>query len=264
MNTNYSDRRSMRAACAICLSMTLVAGVCSADDAAAEANDLWDVQVGLPFWATGLDGEVGVRGRSAHVDEDFSDIVDILDFAIGLNTEVRYQRRWLFFANMSYVQTTADAEPGRRLAGTIDEVQLKQKEYDVDFGIGYNLFPHSAFRIEPFVAGRVTWLDAEISLAVPGTNPEFDGSKAWADPIVGVMLKFPANSFLSFFAEGDIGGFGVSSDLTWQINAGGELKLGRHFYSRLTWRHQETDLEDGDFIYDVRKSGPQLELGFRF
>lgn len=243
--------------------MALLTSVCSAADPPAEPNDLWDVQFGFPFWATGLEGEVGVRNRSTEVDQDFSDIVDILDFVIGLNAEIRYRQRWLFFADMSYIETTMEGEPERGL-GVVDEVRLKQKEYDVDFGLGYNLFPGSALRLEPFVAGRVTWLDAELSLAVPGDNLEFDGSKAWADPIVGVMLQFPANSFISLFAEGDIGGFGVSSDLTWQINAGAQLKLGRHFYSRLTWRHQETDLEDDGFIYDVRKSGPQLELGFRF
>jgi len=254
----------MRAASAIGLSMTLIAGVCSAADPAAESSDLWEVQIGFPFWATGLDGEIGVQNRSAHVDEDFTDIVDILDFAFGLNTEVRYCHHWLFFANMSYVQTTMDGEPGRQLAGTVDEVRLKQKEYDADFGVGYNLFPHRALRLEPFVGGRVTWLDAELSLAVPGPNPAFDGSKAWADPIVGFFVQFPAGRMLSFFGEADIGGFGVSSDLTWQVDAGAELKLGRHLYSRLTYRHLETDMEDDDFVYDVRKSGPQLEFGFRF
>jgi len=241
-----------------------MAGVCSAaTDPAAEATDLWDVQIGFPFWATGLDGEIGVRNRSVFVDEDFDDIFDTLDFALGLNTEVRYCHHWLFFANMAYIQTTVDGEPGR-LAGTVDEVQLKQKEFDADFGVGYNLFPHKAVRLEPFVGGRVTWLDAELSLAVPGDNPEFDDSKAWADPIVGFFFQFPAGRTFSLFAEADIGGFGVSSDLTWQVNAGGELNLGKHFYSRLTWRHLETDLEEDDFVYDVKKSGPQLEIGFRF
>ena len=254
----------MGTASAICLSMTLMAGVCSAADPAAEANDLWEVQIGFPFWATGLDGEIGVQNRSVHVDEDFSDIVDMLDFALGVNTEVRYCHHWLFFANMDYMKLSERAEPGDLLAGTVDEVEFVLKEFDADFGVGYNLFPRGAIRLEPFVGGRLTWLETELLLRVPGPNPEFDGSKVWADPIVGFMVQFPTGRMLSFFGEADIGGFGVSSDLTWQVNAGGELRLGRHFYSRLTYRHLETDMEDDGFVYNVKKSGPQIELGFRF
>jgi hypothetical protein len=245
--------------------MTLMIGVCSAaTDPAAEATDLWDVQIGLPLWASGLEGEIGVRNRSVHVDEDFDDIFDTVDFLVPVNLEVRYCHHWLFFANMLYVETTTDAEPGRLIGGAVDEVRLKQKEFDADFGVGYNLFPHRAVRLEPFVGGRVTSVDAELSLAVPGDNPEFDDSKAWVDPIVGFMFKFPAGRTFALFAEADIGGFGVSSDLTWQVNAGGELSLGKHFYSRLTYRHLETDYEDDGFVYDIKTSGPQLEFGFRF
>jgi len=244
--------------------MILFAGVCSGADPAPGATDLWDVQIGFPFWASGLDGEIGVQNRSAHVDDDFDDIFDNLEFALGLNTEVRYCHHWLFFANVLYVKLEQNAQPGRLLSGIVNEVELTQKEFDADFGVGYNLFPHKPFRLEPFIGGRVTWLDAELSFAGPGGNVEFDGSRAWADPIVGFMVTFPAGKVLSLFTEADIGGFGVSSDLTWQVNAGGELNLGKHFYSRLTYRYRETEFEDGDFVADIKKSGPQLEIGFRF
>ena len=266
MNTDYSVQRSIGGASLICLSTILMAGVCSAaTDPAAEATDLWDVQIGFPLWASGLEGEVGVRNRSAEVDDGFDDIFDTVDFLFPLNLEVRYSHRWLFFANTMYLETTTDAQPGRLLGAIgVDEVQLKQKELQSDFGLGYNLFPYKAVRLEPFLGGRVTSLDAELSLAVPGPNPEFDDSKTWVDPIIGFMFKFPAGKTFALFAEADIGGFGVSSDLTWQVNAGGELSLGKHFYSRLTYRHREIDYEDDGFIYDVKMSGPQLEFGFRF
>src|SRR5262245_9125065 len=68
--------------------------LCAAPLDSPEQND-WDVRVGLPLWVAGLKGTVGVKGRDAHVDEDFSDIADILDFALALNIEIRKQR-WLF------------------------------------------------------------------------------------------------------------------------------------------------------------------------
>ena len=265
MNTNPSVRRSIGAASVICLSTTLMTGVCSAaTDPAAEATDLWDVQIGFPLWAASLEGEIGVRNRSANVDVDFDDIKDALDFLFPLNVEVRYCHHWLFFANTLYTETAVDAEPGEVLGAIgVNEVRLKQKDLLADFGLGYNLFPHKAVRLEPFVGGRVTSMDAELSFRVPGPNPEFSGSKTWADPIIGVFLKVPAGRMFALFAEADVGGFDVSSDLTWQAQGGVEFSL-KHFYSRLTYRHLETDFEDDGFIYDVKMSGPQLEIGFRF
>lgn len=243
--------------------MLLVTRVYPAVDRAEDATDLWDVRIGLPFWFVGIDGDVGVLNRSVGVDEGVGDIFDNLDFAMPLNTEVRYCGHWLFFANGIYTKTGFDAEPGRLLGLGVDEMRLTQRWLNVDFGVGYNLFPKKQFRLEPFVGGRVTWLEAELSLAVPGLNPEFGDSKAWADPIIGLMLEFPAYSTFSLFAEADIGGFGVSSDLTWQVNAGGEVDIGKHVYVRLSYRHLSMDYEDGGFLYDVVTSGPQLEIGVR-
>ena len=239
-------------------------GVCSAAAPPAEATDLWDVQIGFPLWAPSLEGEIGVRGRSANVDVDFDDIWDSLDFMFPLNIEVRYCHHWLFFANTLYTENSVDGEPGRVLGAVgVSEVQLKEKDILSDFGIGYNLFPYKAVRLEPFLGGRLVSLDAELEFNVPGPNPEFSDSKTWVDPIIGAYLKVPAGRVFALFAEADVGGFSVSSDITWQAQGGVEFSL-KHFYSRLTYRHLEIDYEDGGFIYDVKMSGPQLEIGFRF
>ena len=223
----------------------------------------WDFQIGLPLWASGLDGTTGVRGRKADVDEDFSDIVDILDFAAALNVEVRRQP-WLLFANGLYAKTTTDAEPGGLLGGIINDVELEQKQFLLDFGLGYNITPRRPVSLELFAGGRLQYLDAEISVEFPASDASFSGSKTWIDPIFGLMAQWRLSRHFTLFAEGDAGGFGVASDLTWQAQGGLEWTINRHLYLRGGYRHLVTDFEDDGFTYDMTQGGPLLELGLRF
>ena len=66
------------------------------------------------------------------------------------------------------------------------------------------------------------------------------------------------------FLKGDIGGFGVSSDLTWTVYGGFEFQIARHFYTDIGCRYFGTDYKSGSFKYDVSLIGPQIELGVNF
>jgi hypothetical protein len=224
-----------------------------------DSEDNWDIRIGAPFWASGLKGTVGVGDREAHVDKDSSDIGDTLDFEVPLNLEMRKQR-WLFFANGLYAERSADAQPGGLLGGLINEVEFEQKQVVVDFGLGYNLIPGRALSLELFAGGRVRYVDAEIT----GASGSFSRSETWADPIFGVVARWQLGKRFTLFTEADIGGFGVSSDLTWQVNAGLEWNILRHLYLRGSYRQLDTEFEDGGFEYNITEGGPQLELGFRF
>lgn len=251
----------------ILILLTAVTCLCisglSAAPAGTPPQDNWDIRVGLPLWVAGLKGTVGVHGRDAHIDEDFSDVADILDFAAALNLEIRKQR-WLFFVNSLYAKTSADAQPGGLLGGVINDAELEQKQLLVDFGLGYNLLPREPFSLELFAGGRVQYLDAEISVDFPASSASFSGSKTWADPIFGLIVRYQISRPFTLLTEADVGGFGVSSDLTWQVNAGVEWTITRLFYLRGSYRHLDTDFEDGGFKYNLEQSGPQLELGLRF
>ncbi len=243
--------------------LTCALPLCAASSEEAPSAHDWDVRIGFPFWGAGLDGTVGVRDREARVDEDFTDVFDILDFFAPLNIEAR-RGRGLFFANGLYVKTSTDAEPGGLLSGLIDEVELEQKQVLLDFGVGYNLIPQRPFSLEAFVGGRLQYLDTEISADLPGSSTSLSDSKTWVDPIIGLIARYRFNPTFVLYAEADVGGFGVSSDLTWQAQGGLEWNIARHLYLRGGYRHLDTDFGDDDFEYNLEQSGPLLEIGLRF
>ena len=224
-------------------------------------KDGWDVRVGLPLWASGATGTVGVRNRAVHIDDSFTDIFDTLDFTAALNLEVR-KSRWLFFAEGFYVKISTSGEPRGSFSGA--QVELDQKLAFGDLAIGYALVKNERFSLEPFAGAQLTWLEPKLTLNLPIADRTDSTSKFWADPIVGLYLNYRFSKPVGFYAKADVGGFDISSRLTWQVEGGFDFPIARHFYARLAYHYLSTDYEKGNVFYDVATHGPQIELGARF
>jgi hypothetical protein len=85
---------------------------------------------------------------------------------------------------------------------------------------------------------------------------------------VGGRLSLPIGEKFSFHLRGDIGGFGVGSDLTWQAYPYFSWQCNRWFSLQAGYRWLYNDYSDGDgsneFRYDVMSHGPQLGMTFSF
>ena len=75
-------------------------------------------------------------------------------------------------------------------------------------------------------------------------------SKNWTDPIVGARWLWNFTARWSLRVRGDLGGFGVGSDFTWQALALVEWQPFKHFSFAGGYRALYQDFEDG--------SGPAL------
>jgi len=71
-----------------------------------------------------------------------------------------------------------------------------------------------------------------------------------------------------FQFRGDIGGFGVGSDLTWQLHATAGYRFTKLFQMSLGYRILSTDYRVGEepteFLFDVNEFGPEIRFGFNF
>jgi hypothetical protein len=63
---------------------------------------------------------------------------------------------------------------------------------------------------------------------------------------------------------GDIGGFGVSSDLIWQVNAAIGYRFTQSISALVGYRGLGVDYNDGGFLVDTVAHGPVIGLSFRF
>ena len=174
----------------------------------------WKFRVALYGWAEGIDGDVGVLGRTAPVDISFSDIIEDLDMGFMGAFEVG-RDRWSFIADFVY------ADIGAKDTIRAITVDFSQQQFLGNFTVNYELFNNDAVTIALYAGARVNALDIDLSITGPlGFNPNRSARESWVDPIIGARFAATLSETFIFFASGDVGSFGVSSDFTWQALAG--------------------------------------------
>lgn len=94
------------------------------------------------------------------------------------------------------------------------------------------------------------------------------GTQDWWDPIVGSIAQYPLTQTMSIYVRGDIGGFGVGSDLTWQAFPYLDWRFAQWGSLQAGYRWLYMDYEDGSgtgkFSYDVLTQDPQLGITAQF
>jgi hypothetical protein len=183
------------------------------------------------LWAAGLKGDIGVGRLTAPVDVNFGDILSDLDFGLLGAFEARTDRWGLLF-NTVYLELSDDSSGGR--------VEAHQKQLMLEAAGTFRLGQNPKGRWDGLLGLRYQNLD--LKLQFPGT--EVDGSKSWVDPILGVRYMGSLSRLWFMRWEGDIGGFGVGSDFTWNTS----LLLGYRLSSKtdlvIGYRYMDVDFED--------------------
>ncbi|MDR3402574.1 MAG: hypothetical protein P4L99_08750 [Chthoniobacter sp.] len=86
----------------------------------------------------------------------------------------------------------------------------------------------------------------------------------WWDPFVGLRGRYYLSKSMYLTGRADIGGFGVGSELAWQVNAGLGCQLSRSIYAETTCRIYHVNYRNDGLIYDVLTYGPEVTLGIQF
>jgi hypothetical protein len=234
-----------------------------AQDEGVPNADGWRFGVTPYVWFASLKGDVATFPRlpSASVDVGFDDIIENTDFALMLAAEAR-RDRFGIVADLSYLSLSADGDvPGPLFGGADVDVRtvfgtvaglyraVKTDKVSVDVGAGF----------------RIWYVDTEISFSsglLPGRS--FEADEVWADPIIGLRFEAELGRGFSFAAAGDVGGFGLASDLTWQLLGTLDYRFNDWFSVRAGYRHLAVDYENDGFVWDVDLSGPIVGATFRF
>jgi hypothetical protein len=219
--------------------------------AAQVPSDKWDVTVAPYFMGAAMSGSTAVRGREVDIDVSASDIFSNLQFgAMGL--VVARKGKWGIGGDAIWMA----------LGTTV-------RNTNVDFNQGafaaYGL-RRLGSAADLMVGMRVNTLQGQLK----SNTLAFDVSqdKTWVDPLVGLTLRSPGEHRLHAQVYTEIGGFGVGSDLEWQIFPTLGVKISDRFSLEVGYRWLDIDYESGDgaerFAYDVLTQGPIGGLAFRF
>lgn len=238
--------------------LVMGAVVLVAPKAGAQSNSGgWDIALAPYLWAAGMDGTFAIGDQEQDIDVPFSDIIDNLDFALMGHLDMRNEH-WVISSDLVFVDVGQD-ENGEEVAVNFD---MDMTLFEI--AGGYRLSP--VFTL--LAGGR--WVDMSVGLQTTGGLEDHSGtaSKDWLDPLIGVHALVPLSEKWWLGMRGDVGGFGVGSELSWQAYADIGFRASHLISIVLGYHALEIDHESGgDFNaveVDVMISGPQLGVVFTF
>lgn len=230
----------------------------------APAASPWEFRITPYGWLTAIDGTSGPDGFTTDIDASFSDIVDVLKMAAALQMEARYDR-WGFLADGFYANL---GDSGHTSGPAHAKVDVDFKQFLGEFDILYRVCESSNHFIDVYAGVRYNHLKLELDIDRSGRQENVSNSRSaskdWADPIVGLRGQWNINDQWYLAGKGDIGGFGVSSDFTWNLQATVGYNFTPCVSAEIGYRYFDTDYDDGGFTYNIAQAGLLLGMNFKF
>ena len=235
----------------------------------------WKFSVEPYLWIPAMHGDVTVRGQTADVDVSVGDTLDLLfdDFKIGAlgRFEARKGELLLTF-DLMYLSLEDETSTVRGRSADVST-----KFLITEFGAGYRLATvplgpdvYPALAADVLAGGRYVSLEAGIETSGGRRFGGIDVEREvdWIEPFVGGRLLLTLSPRVAFAVRGDAGGFGVGSELTWNIVGTLQYSLSRCCTLAAGYRAMSIDyVQDSGasrFRLDVHMHGPLLGVVFRF
>lgn len=279
-------RRSLAPALAAGLALSAAAGASAAELPSKTSEPVpppvvplstWKFTFTAYGWATALDGSVGVgRLPPANVDVGFDDILSNLKGAF-MGAAFAQNGTFLFGADLIWSKLgqnvsfkIGDGPLADQRNGAV--AKLDQTMTIATAIAGYRI-PLGPPELELYGTVGARYQRLAASINVYRDDPRFDRyasrSADWVDPIVGFVANYRINEKWYVNAIGDIGGFGVGSNLTAQALAAVGYNWTANVSTAVGYRALYTDYEKandrgGSFRYDTTMHGPFATLSFHF
>lgn len=229
------------------------------------SNSKWHYRVEPYLLLPNMTGSTGISPLPlADVDAGTSDIFERLKFGAMLNFEAT-NGTWTIGSDFLYMHLEQDFERGQVIQG--GKVNMKQlgwelaglrrinKWFDVGAGLLLNSLKAEGEMVRRAAGGQTTTLTGS-------------QSKTWVDPMIIARLSTPGTGKIFGQLRGEIGGFGIGSDLAWQVQAVAGYRFSKLFDLSAGYRAIGLDYTSGEgnaaFIYDMVTHGPEIKFGFNF
>jgi len=243
----------------------------AADISATEPADGWTFTGAAYLWGAGISGESGVFGLPPQdVDLSFSDILKDLDFAFMGLAEAR-NGPFVLGLDVTYAKVGSEVDNPRQEAAerVIDKINVDTASWMVTGYGGYSILDTDELRVD-LIGGARFWsvnTDFEVDTVDPANSLDgrtVDDGASWVDPLAGVKLRLDLAPDIYVASWGMVGGFGVGSDMMWDVMAGAGYSFTEHFDVFAGYRAVSVDYSDDGFVYDMVQQGPVMAGVFRF
>ncbi len=226
------------------------------------AADKWEFIIAPYALVPSIEGDASV-GRVEGVDIDVGpdDIINNLELGAMIQLEAHHESGY----GISLAYNFMDLSGGATAPG--GQNSLKADIYQGIFE-GYGIYRVSSARGPLDFYGGIRWWDIDVELKANGIKV-VENSPDWVDPVVGVRWIPQISENWHVILKGDIGGFGVGSNFTWNLQGGFIWDATDYLSLVFEYRALSVDYSTGQvgtpnrFAYDTITHGPLFGLAFR-
>lgn len=262
----------------------------------------WEFRVTPYAWATSVKGTSTVAGQTTDVDASFIDVVEESESIVGLMGYFEARRGPLaFYTDVVWASLTFAGE--RSATGPLGGVNVSVEgeiDYEqtiIEAGAAYeiarfsdaismkdDLAASTSYTAIDVLAGVRYWRESlGISLNITGAGPGVlppgfqvrgnrvvarSGAMEWVDPVVGLRVRHQFSPGQELQLRGDIGGFGVGSDFSWQLFGGYSFQLAESWSGVVGYRALSVDFSEevsnGTRGIDLIQHGPVVGVSYRW
>ena len=214
-------------------------------------------------WIPNVSGNIGVGSSDGQFVLDTGDLLDLFEFGGLIRGEVRHRSGWgvsvdYMFADLGAGVDIVIGDVDADINASILEATLVRR-VELDSG-SLDLY------------GGIRRWDAEIQADI--TTPFFSTTVAtgdrWVDPIIGARYQHQLSPRWKILGQADVGGFGMSSDFTWNVAAGASYEAWSNTSFQFVYRVLDVDRTSGEVgtpsavDLGITIQGPLIGFAYRF
>ena len=236
--------------------------MCNAQDST-RTPTRWGFLIEPYLMGPNMKGTVGLgTAPDGEVNASISDIFNHLKSGFMIYAEAQ-NGTWAISSDFLYMKLKQDLEPTRFISS--GSVTVSETSWELA----------GMRKLLPWLEGGFGGRILSISVDMEAIRTQLSGgqiglsegmTQTWFDPLLILRMKLPDSGDWLLQVRGDVGGFGIGSELTWQLQAYGGYRFSELFHVTAGYRALGIDYQTGEgkdrFLYDVTTFGPVVKLGF--
>ncbi len=226
----------------------------------------WEFRLSPYAWFAGLEGDVAnIPGLPVMpIDVSADDALEDTEASFMLMFEAKKNGQG-FFMDVFYSDVQSEEALGE-VNNNFLVLNSTTKTTMVSGAYLYEVYNVEQSVVDVFAGVRYWNIDSHLSLIGGlGILPPGDHEESWVDPLIGIKGRTALGDTKFYIAGGaSIGGFGVGSDLFYDLNANLGYQWSDSIGTTVGYRMYDLDYENDGFIYDVRQEGWIFGLTWAF
>jgi len=222
----------------------------------------WEFAVTPYLWASGMKVDVDTpQGEHISSDVSFGDILDDLKFAMMGAFEARHGR---IVSVQDLIYLSVGSSASGNLGPGLVEADLDEKTLVTTHLAGYRVVDKGPMFLDLMAGARITSIKVKIKLSGPLQTVHRSDSETKIGPVIASRFRAPLGGRWGFAIYGDLGGFGVTANLSWQLLGTVQYDLSDRWRLSGGWRHFNAKKDKNDFDVDLKLDGPILGVTYQF